>query len=202
VDLVTGEEVLIRSGRVIDAVRASISIPGIFVPYRSGSRILVDGALRNPVPVSALEDLGADVRVAVNLHHAPVREISRPSRAADRASSSRRRIRTRVSEALERGRARLRGAPRPPPGTPESAEDETAPNLLEILTASMSVLEYELARHRLRHDPVDLVIEPDVHGIRTFEFQKARQAIAAGLRDVEPHIAEIQRLVSRRSLRR
>jgi NTE family protein len=202
VDLVTGEEVLIRSGRVIDAVRASISIPGIFVPHRSGNRVLVDGALRNPVPVSALEELGADVRVAVNLHHVPVREISRPSRATAGGSRSRPRIRTRVSEALERGLSRLRRGSRTSSSPAEEVEDEAAPNLLEILAASMSVLEYELARHRLRHDPVHVVIEPDVHGIRTFEFQKARQAIAAGLRDVAPHIPEIQRRVSRRSLRR
>jgi NTE family protein len=55
VDLVTGEEILIREGPVIDALRASISVPGIFVPFRSHDRILVDGAIRNPVPVSELE---------------------------------------------------------------------------------------------------------------------------------------------------
>ena len=59
VDLVTGEEVWIRSGRVIDAIRASISLPGIFVPVRQGAQLLVDGALRNPVPVTPLAELGA-----------------------------------------------------------------------------------------------------------------------------------------------
>ncbi|HTO09407.1 MAG TPA: patatin-like phospholipase family protein, partial [Myxococcota bacterium] len=82
VDLVTGEEVWIRSGKLLDAVRASISLPGIFVPVRQGGRVLVDGAIRNPVPVSPLEELGVDVRVAVNLQTHPVRELEPRARRA------------------------------------------------------------------------------------------------------------------------
>ena len=78
-----------------------MSIPGIFVPQRRGRQLLVDGALRNPVPVSALAELGADVRVAVNLHHELVREIIQTG--ARRAPSSRPIIATRVGEAIESG---------------------------------------------------------------------------------------------------
>ena len=68
-DIVSGEEVVIRSGDVIEAVRASISVPGIFTPVRSNGRILVDGGLTNPVPVSAVRAMGADIVIAVDLNH-------------------------------------------------------------------------------------------------------------------------------------
>src|SRR5574340_1819748 len=68
-DIVSGEEVVIRSGDVIEAVRASISVPGIFTPVRSNGRILVDGGLTDPVPASAARAMGADLVIAVDLNH-------------------------------------------------------------------------------------------------------------------------------------
>ena len=52
VDLITGVEVVLTKGAVIDAIRASISIPGVFTPVRMGDALLVDGGLMNTVPVS------------------------------------------------------------------------------------------------------------------------------------------------------
>ena len=200
VDLVSGEEIHIREGPVIDALLASVSVPGIFVPMRQGRRLLVDGAVRNPVPVSALEELGADVRVAVNLHHEPVREILQmgPPR-----SDARRPVAVRVGEAIEsrlaRFRKKARSAGRTSGKEDESGNgDESVPNLFEILTASMALIEYELARHRLAIDPVDVVIEPDLRGIRSFEFHKARQAIQAGEAAGEASIEELKRQIRKR----
>src|SRR5574340_370791 len=68
-DIVGGEEVVIRTGDVIEAVRASISVPGIFTPMRTNGYILVDGGLTNPVPVSVARAMGADVVIAVDLNH-------------------------------------------------------------------------------------------------------------------------------------
>jgi NTE family protein len=194
VDLVTGAEVLIREGPVIDALRASVAIPGIFVPQRRGRQLLVDGAIRNPVPVSALEGMGADVRVAVNLHHEPVREIIQsPRHPSPRAK--RPQIATRVSEKIEAGLARFR---RRAPGERAPNGDDSLPNLFEILTASMTIMEYELARHRLASDPVDVVIEPDVHGIRAFEFHKAAKAIQAGEAAAAGSVEAIRKQLRRR----
>jgi NTE family protein len=195
VDLVTGDEIWLREGRLVDAVRASISLPGIFVPQRQGARLLVDGALRNPVPVTPLEALGADVRVAVNLQTQAVREIE------PRVKSPRSPLVARVSDALENGWARLRGSARVSASSEAEAapsESEAAPsgpNLLEILAASMSVLEHELARHRLAREPVDLILTPDVRGIRSYEFQKGARAIAGGRAAVEEKLAELQALL-------
>ena len=76
VDIDTGEEVVIREGLVARGVRASISIPGIFVPVERDGRLLVDGGLVNPVPVSTVEEMGADFIIAVNVLPNPVGRFS------------------------------------------------------------------------------------------------------------------------------
>jgi len=66
-DIITGEEVVIDEGSVLEGVRASISIPGIFTVAKRQGRYLVDGGLVNPVPVSVLKKMGADFIIAVNV---------------------------------------------------------------------------------------------------------------------------------------
>jgi NTE family protein len=74
-DINTGEEIVIREGSVIEAVRASISLPGIFIPVRLKGRCLVDGALTSPVPVDILSDMGAEFIIAVNVLADPRKRI-------------------------------------------------------------------------------------------------------------------------------
>jgi NTE family protein len=66
-DVATGEEVILTTGDAVKAVRASMSLPGIFTPVFFQDRFLVDGGLVSPVPVNAAKMLGADVVIAVNL---------------------------------------------------------------------------------------------------------------------------------------
>ena len=66
-DLITGEKVVMGSGKVSNAVAASISIPGIFYPFEFGDKILVDGGLKDPVPVDVVRGMGADIVIAVSL---------------------------------------------------------------------------------------------------------------------------------------
>jgi NTE family protein len=66
-DLASGREVWLREGLVADAVRASIAMPGLFTPHIQEDRLLVDGALVNPVPVSLARAMDADFVIAVDL---------------------------------------------------------------------------------------------------------------------------------------
>lgn len=84
-DLNTGEEVLLDRGDVIEAVRASISIPGVFTPVVRGERLLVDGGLTNPVPVSLVRAWGADFVIAVDVNHDLLRQRSSREQARKRA---------------------------------------------------------------------------------------------------------------------
>lgn len=66
-DIITGEEVVMKQGSVVAAVRASASMPVIFTPTRLGGRYLVDGGLVTPIPVRILREMGADLVIAVSV---------------------------------------------------------------------------------------------------------------------------------------
>ena len=84
-DLVTGHEIWLREGSVIDAVRASMALPGIFGPVVQGEMKLADGGLVNPVPVSPCRALGADIVIAVNVNG----ELVSRRRGRDQATAAR-----------------------------------------------------------------------------------------------------------------
>ncbi len=66
-DLLSGNEVVIDSGKLADGARASSSLPGIFCPVEIDGKVLVDGGLVNPTPVETVRKMGADVVIAVDL---------------------------------------------------------------------------------------------------------------------------------------
>jgi len=68
-DLISGQPIIFSSGKIIPAVRGSISVPIIFKPYSYQGKLLVDGGLSDPVPVNILKENGADKIVAINLYH-------------------------------------------------------------------------------------------------------------------------------------
>src|SRR5690606_34278424 len=73
-DLLKGEKVIFTEGSIADAVRASIAIPGIFVPEKIDGRILVDGGVIDRVPVSVAKEMGADIVIAVDVSHVKINE--------------------------------------------------------------------------------------------------------------------------------
>ena len=66
-DILKGEKVVFTSGSIADAVRASISVPGVFVPEKIDGRLLVDGGVIDRIPVSVVKGLGADIVIAVDV---------------------------------------------------------------------------------------------------------------------------------------
>lgn len=67
-DISNGERVVLKEGKVLDAVKASTCIPGVFIPIEKGDRMLIDGGLMENVPVLALEELGAEYVIGVDLN--------------------------------------------------------------------------------------------------------------------------------------
>lgn len=66
-DLTKQEEVIFNKGNLLEAIRASISIPGIFIPEFKGEQILVDGGVINPIAMNLFDDSEADVLIVVDL---------------------------------------------------------------------------------------------------------------------------------------
>lgn len=65
-----GKEIIFTEGNVAIAVRASISVPGFFVPFSVADMLLVDGAVLNPTPIDVVRKMGANIVIAVDLSHA------------------------------------------------------------------------------------------------------------------------------------
>jgi len=68
-DIKSGERVILDHGDVATAVRASIAIPGIFVPEKIGDRLLVDGGVIDRVPLSVVRQMGADITIGVDVFY-------------------------------------------------------------------------------------------------------------------------------------
>lgn len=157
-DVISGEEVVMRTGPVITAVRASISVPGLFTPVKCQGRYLVDGGLVNMVPVSICRQMGADYVVGVNVIPDPSRLIHQPEHETDdgeEGASSR--------EGRQR-RSRQRRS--------------MAPNVVKVLIQSLYIPGYRIAMENLKD--ADLAINPEVGEIGFFQFDKGDDAIEAG----------------------
>ncbi|MCB9781523.1 MAG: patatin-like phospholipase family protein [Candidatus Omnitrophica bacterium] len=185
-DLSTGEEVHLREGDVIEAVRASISLPGIFTPVRVGDRFLLDGGMSNPVPVSVARAMGADYVIAVDINHDIVGKKRHTQSARRERRTERRRKRltkifgeeSRVVEAFnarwEREENRFWSRFR------AKREERGVPNIFDVLTTSINILESRITSTRLQSDPADLLIQPELGHIRFLEFSSAQEGIEAG----------------------
>ena len=176
-DMVTGREVWLSRGPVIDAVSASIAMPGLFPPVNLHRRWLVDGAVVNPLPVSAVRAMNVDVILAVNLSgplwRVPARELqprgeqAPPSPLGWLAALGRRRqgeVRVEPMRTL-----------RDPAETPA-----TPPGFVDVVGQSITVMQDIVARMRLAGDPADVLLAPEVRHVGLFEFHRADTLIAAG----------------------
>jgi NTE family protein len=88
-DLVTGERVVLDSGDLAQALRATMAVPLAFAPVEMGDRLLVDGGLVDPVPVEVVREMGADVVIAVNTVSSllPLGRIKNPIDIANQTTS-------------------------------------------------------------------------------------------------------------------
>jgi NTE family protein len=197
-DIVSGEEVVIRSGDVIEAVRASISVPGIFTPVRSNGHILVDGGLTNPVPVSVARAMGADIVIAVDLNHEiingknmkPLLSAATANAAEDDATGMFSRWVGDYRLSMNDLKQRLLAG-----SNPASAQfrkwvsAEPLPSIFEVLLASINIMETRLTQTRLSLDRPDVIIQPPLGHIRFMEFGRAEEIIAIGYEHAQRQLA-------------
>ncbi len=171
-DLRTGHEVWLTQGSLVEAMRASFSLPAFFDSFKVDGRWVVDGALVNPVPVSVCHALGARVVIAINLNATPqARNGSQPiSTAAG------------LGGAVGWTSALLRRSRRGPNllDAPMEAEEAGAPNRMGVLASTLNIVQDRVTRSRLAADPPDVHIVPRVGKIGLLDFHMAKEAIEAG----------------------
>jgi NTE family protein len=169
----TGAEVWLREGSTLDAVRASIALPGLFAPVWRDGAVLVDGGLVNAVPVSLARAMGADVVIAVDLGTDMLGKHTRGSVKAELPTSE-------VGDWLRKLQDNL-GALLPG----RSPDEPKMPSMLEVLAASINIMQVRLTRSRMAGEPPDLIIAPRLAHLALLDFHRASEAIDEGRRAVE-----------------
>lgn len=192
-DLQSGREVWLQQGSVLDAVRGSIALPGIFGPKKLDGKLLLDGGMTNPVPVSACRAMGADIIIAVdpnaNLLQTYVPSgnttLPEPDLATDEdALLSRLGIEEKwatVSEKIVQGVVSF---------TPEILGLRSeAPSYFEVISRSADIMTNQIKRNRLASDPPHVLLAQQLQDIRTLEFHRAEEAISRGRASVETSLS-------------
>ena len=171
-ELYSGRELWLRNGNVLDAVRASCAMPGLFTPVVRDGAVVVDGGLVNPVPVSMCRALGAEVVIAVDLSWSKLGPY--------------RRGRKESAEVVPREVPGWLGRMRPGGFRSKTRiEEARIPSIFEVFLTSLDVVEMKVARSRLAGEPADVLLTPLLPDFATMDFHRAPEAIAEGRAAVE-----------------
>ena len=174
-DLATGQEVWFRDGSLLDAIRASFALPGLFTPVHLEGRWLVDGGLVNPVPVSVCRALGADVVIAVNLNGDVVGKHLRRTVAQPVVSESKRAEATLIEKWSRELKQRTNSLV-----TQLFESSAGTPGLFDVVAGSINIMQHRITRSRMAGDPPDIVLTPRLAHIGLMEFDRADEAIKEG----------------------
>jgi len=192
-ELYSGHERWLRSGDVGAAIRASISLPGLFTPVRHDGEWLVDGGLVNPVPVSLCHAMGADVVIAVNLNgglvgrHLRRGEAEPPPPEAQPGAGDDEGWLERLSSGLRDPAALL-------PAQFRRGSADAPPGLFDVIATAINVMQDRITRSRMAGDPPELLITPRLAHIALLEFYRAAEVIDEGQRAVtrmQPAVLEL-----------
>ncbi len=184
-DLYTGQEVWLQEGSMLDAVRASSGLPGLFSPMWHQQRWMIDGGVVNPVPVSVCRALGADYVIAVNLnsHYGKPTRFVQPEEPpkdnavesneheANASWSSLERWSELVDDLMDTFRVNQSGSPQ------ASAQ---APGLFDVIAGSVNIMQDRITRSRMAGDPANIMLSPDLSHFQLMDFHRAAEAIEVG----------------------
>jgi NTE family protein len=187
-ELDSGRESWLQDGSVVDAVRASIAIPGIFTPVFHNGVWLVDGGLSNPVPVSVARGMRADCVIAVDLNNDILNGRDFGGAAVETPALD--------PDAPPPVALRRNGKPWPrwlAPAEGRASDDvrvapapsARAPSMLSSIAQSIDIMQVRISRSRLAGEPADILIQPRLGGMGIFDFHRAGPAIEEGRAAVE-----------------
>jgi len=180
-DVEAGREIWFREGSLLDAVRASIAIPGLFPPVQYQGRWLVDGSLVNPVPVSMCRAMGADIVIAVNLNSElpgnKARAAERKSRLALNLPQNE--LIDKIADTLAPIRERIETI------LPANDKTDHSPGMFETMNASIDIMQDRITKSRLAGDPPDILISPHLAHLGWLEFDRSEEAMKEGKQAVK-----------------
>ncbi len=191
-DLRTGYEVWLQKGPIVPAIRASYALPGAFDPVKIDGRYMIDGALVNPVPVSACRALGAHMVIAVSLNgdaFGPIgssHELDIDDDKPDMIDPFH--LASQSINKLRPDRLLLKSMM----GTSSKGK---SPKLGSVMMSSLNIVMDRISRSRLAGDPPDVFVAPRIGHIGMMEFTKAEELIERGYRAMQHEIPLIQSVI-------
>ncbi len=196
-ELGSGHEIWLTRGPMVQALRASYALPGIFDPVKLGGRWLMDGALVNPIPITVARALGAELVLCVNLNgdvrsmrgtiipaHGPAEEDD--IQDVDPVPGG-------GFFGPVRGAARRVGR--------FGRKADGAPGIGTVMIDAFNITQDRIARSRLAGDPPDVMLNPKLGRIGLFEFHRADEAIKLGEDATEKALADIRDLMAEMTAR-
>ena len=181
-DLDSGEPVVLQDCKLWEAIRASISIPGLFKPFKIKDRYYVDGGITNPVPVNVLKKRHKNTKtIAVNLNLKPTDYKRAWIKETDSETGF---LFTRFP--------RLKMLARKI-GINDRNKKGKEPNILHVLNRTFHIVQYELAWRSLEFDKPDYLLTPNLNDVVFIEFHKAAKSIAEGERVARELIEKLKK---------
>ncbi len=166
-EIATGHEIWLSSGSLITAMRASYALPGVFEPVNCNNRLLVDGALVNPCPVSVCRAYEKRVVVAVNLAHDLFGRSAVIKHNAETAEET-------SGDGTTTRIARL--------------------GITGVMVEAFNIIQDRISRARMAGDPPDLMLSPALGPIGLTDFHRAREAIDLGYEETTIRLQELKRV--------
>lgn len=166
-ELRTGHEIWLSTGPLVEAMRASYALPGVFEPVRWQERVLVDGALVNPVPVSVCRAYEQRLVLAVNLHYDQFGRAAVIKHAQSRQDT--------LSETIH-------------------GEKESRLGITGVMMEAFNIIQDRISRARMAGDPPDVSLMPTVGQIGLADFHRASEAIDIGYAETVKRLEDIKRL--------
>lgn len=177
-----GAEIWLRNGSTVDAVRASMAMPALFSPALHEGRLLVDGGLVNPVPVSLARAMGAEILIAVDLSADILgRHLREEAETAESAPSQ-------IGEWLRKLRNGL--------GWREAAQEDVrrSPSMLDVMASSINIMQVRISRSRMAGEPPDVIVAPRLGHLSLLDYHRAAEAIDEGRRATEACLHSLRSL--------
>ena len=195
-DLTTGRKVVLKSGNILTALRATMSIPGLFAPVRVKERWLVDGGLVDPVPVGVARALEADVVIAVDLNSGVVSH-QKPQRKIKPAAQKTIDSAVYDSELLNKMVAYYEHAETSFTGKINELlhRESSTPDIIETVMTSINIMQERITRINLAVEPPDVLIQPRLGQLKMMDFDQVEQTIEEGYLSVKEKMADIKKLL-------
>ena len=179
-DMDTGEKLILDKGNIPESIRASCSIPGIFTPVKMGNRWVIDGGLIDPVPVSVVKAMGADIVIAVDLNSGVINDHKKKieknidndkQRKAEARNEIVNQLFSKYDQAGKLMKNKLNSW---------FNQSESSPHIINIIGSAIGIMQAQITKNNLEIDCPDVLIQPQLAGVKMFDYDQAERSINEG----------------------